>query len=129
MDDCDALARLNRDLFAAEEKRWIGRETWDEWLGRVLEDDFSLRRARPDIGRQDRAAMIAWIAAHPVARRQLLPVETLWCAKSLGVIVGPVLMRDDQGAARRYQNIRVFRRHPLRGWQCAYWQVTEEPPS
>jgi hypothetical protein len=129
MDDCDALSQLNRDLFAAEEKKRIGNEAWDQWLGHVLDEDFAIRRSNPAVPRQNREAMIQWIRERAVGHRELLPAETVWCCKSLGVIVGPVLMRDDKGHVRKYQNIKVFRRHPSHGWQCVYWQVTEENPA
>jgi hypothetical protein len=128
MDDCDVLSQLNRDLFAAEDKQRIGNETWDHWLGHVLAEDFAIRRSNSALPRQNREAMIRWIHERAVSHREPLPAETLWCCKSLGVIVGPVLLRDGEGNVRKYQNIKVFRRHPAQGWQCVYWQVTEEPP-
>lgn len=129
MDDRDALARLNRDLFAAEEKQWIRGEPWDRWLGRALDPDFTIRRSNPALPRQGQEAMIRWIRDHEVATRLLLAPETLWISRSLGVIAGAVLLPDNAGEVRRYQNIKVCRRHPAHGWQCVYWQVTEESPS
>jgi hypothetical protein len=127
MDDCDSLIQLNRDLFAAEEKAWIGDEPWDHWLGRVLAQDFTIRRSNAAVPRQGRDTMIRWIRERQGVPRRLLPPETLWSCRSLGVITGPVLMPDGMGQVRRYQNIKVCRRHPAHGWQCVYWQVTEEP--
>jgi hypothetical protein len=106
MSDCDALFQLNRDLFAAEEKTRIGDEAWGQWLGHVLGDDFTIRRANPAVPRQNREAMIGWICERTVSHREPFPAETLWCSKSLGVIVGPLLMQTARGVSG---NIRASR--------------------
>jgi hypothetical protein len=131
MPDCAELETLNRLTFAAENRGSdgkIGDEPWDVFLGRVLADDFVLRRsnaAKPD---DDRATLVRAIRdGEPAERRVLADEARSWCSDTLGVVTCPVEMM--RGAdVHRYQNVKVFTRRPGEEWRCVYWQVTEAPP-
>lgn len=71
------LEQLNRDTFAAEAKNKIGAEEWDQFLWRVLADDFLIKRANPALLPQDKRRMITHINYdHSPARRDVADVRT-----------------------------------------------------
>ena len=121
------LREVNRLTFLAEERREIGGRSWRDYLERYLAEDFVIRRARADLPGQDRQQMLDWIEQASPVERSVSDDETVtWSDGGLGVVACPVeLVRD--GARHRYQNVKVFRKHPQGHWQCVYWQVTESP--
>jgi hypothetical protein len=126
-DECAELRQLNRQTFLAEERRRIGDMSWREFLERSLGEDFLIRRARADLGNQNREQMLDWIEEHPSVERTVKEDEVVaWCSDTLGVVISPLEMLRD-GAVHRYQNVKVFTRSPRAAWQCVYWQVTEMP--
>ena len=126
-DACAELRELNRNTFLAEERRNIGENSWREFLEQRLAEDFMIRRARADLPNQNRQQMLGWIEQASVVERTIRDDEAVaWCTDNLGVVACPVEMVRD-GAVHRYQNVKVFRKHPSRSWQCVYWQVTESP--
>jgi hypothetical protein len=126
-DACAELRELNRDTFLAEEKRNISDKSWREFLEQSLADDFMIRRARADLPNQTRQQMLDWIEAASIVERTIRDDETVtWCTDTLGAVVCPIEMVKD-GAVHRYQNVKLFRKHPGTFWQCVYWQVTESP--
>jgi hypothetical protein len=126
-DSCAELRELNRNTFLAEERRNIGEKSWREFLGQSLAEDFTIRRARADLPNQNRQQMLGWVEQASTVERTIRDDETVaWCADNLGVVACPVEMVRD-GRVHRYQNVKVFRKHPGASWQCVYWQVTESP--
>ncbi|MBI1929944.1 hypothetical protein HYR99_37545 [Candidatus Poribacteria bacterium] len=124
-NECMKLRKLNQDTFDAEAKKKIGEDNWDEFLKKVLADEFIIRRSNPAVPNQTKAEMLRWIEKHPAADRD--PLEPLvWCDQNLGVVVCPVMMVRD-GTPHKYQNIKVFKKQPQGNWQVVYWQVTEAP--
>ncbi len=125
-NECADLRNLNQDTFDAEAKKKIGNDDWDQFLRKVLADEFAIRRSNPTIPNQSREEMIDWIAKHPVAKRNLDDVVA-WCNETLGVVTCSITMNDSEGKLHRYQNIKVFKKQLPGNWQCLYWQVTEAP--
>ena len=127
-DNCvEDLRKLNQEMFDAEGKDKIGEDSWDEFLKKVLSEKFIIRRSNPILPNQSKEEMLAWIAEHPIIKRNLLEEETVvWCEEALGVVVCSVTMIRDE-VLHKYQNIKVLNK-PLHGnWQCIYWQVSEAP--
>ncbi len=116
------LQQLNQDTFDAEEQKAIGGETWAAFLGRVLADDFRIRRSDPTIALQDRAGMIAWIQNHAVVPKQLADVKVFEDG-NYGVVTCVVTL---QGQPGQFHNLKVFHREsPSGDWRCSYWQVSK----
>ncbi len=123
--NCIELKKLNQETFDAEAKKKIGKDNWDEFLKKILADDFIIRRSNPAFSNQTKAEMLKWIEDHSVTERKL-GEAIAWCDQELGVVVCPVTMIHD-GKSHRYQNIKVFQKQLQGEWQIVYWQVTEAP--
>ena len=126
MDEQTDPQTLNEKTFMAEAKNPIGNKSWDQFLDEVLAEEFIIRRSNPAIANQSKKEMIDWIAARPTPKRTPGALQ-FWNGDSLSVVTGDVSMDDENGKARRYQNIKVFKRGPEGNWKCVYWQVTEMP--
>lgn len=126
MDDSVELLKLNSDTFKAEEggETKIGNDRWDEFLRKVLANEFKIRRANHTLVDQDVEGMVGHInRSGPSESREILTKEVkLWVDGTLGVVASPLLFRG-----KKYQNIKVFNKQLDGHWLCVYWQVSEAP--
>lgn len=121
------LKKLNQQTFRAESQEKIGEDSWNDFLEKVLAEEFIIRRSNPGVSNQTKAEMLIWIAEHPATKRNLLEEETIvWCEEALGVVVCSVNMMRDE-ILHKYQNIKVFQKPLHVNGQCVYWQVSEAP--
>jgi len=123
--DCMELKKLNQETFDAEAKKKIGKDNWDEFLKKVLADEFIIRRSNPALSNQTKAEMLKWLERHSAAERKL-GEAIAWCDQELGVVVCPLTMVIN-GTIHKFQNIKVFEKKSSGNWQIVYWQVTEAP--
>lgn len=123
--ECIELKKLNQYTFDAEAKKKIGKDNWDEFLKKILADDFIIRRSNPALSNQTKAEMLKWIEQQSDADHKL-GEAIAWCDQELGVVVFAVMMIRD-GKSHRYQNIKVFQKQLQGEWQIVCWQVKEAP--
>lgn len=128
----DKLKELNEQLFAAESRHAVEGVPWDEFLDRVIADNFILRRSAADRSDEDKATFLQRVRSEEKPlQRSLVGNPTIWEADTVGVVTCTIRVPERDSD---FRNIRVFTR-PNPGstaWACVYWQVTAalrgEPP-
>jgi len=109
------LRRLNRESFRAEDQRAAER------LGPILADDFRIVRATYAV--EDKATMLARIAADTSGRRREVSDEQVQLYGDSAVVTSLVTLREPTGeVVGHFWNTKLFVRGGA-GWQCAIWQV------
>lgn len=122
MTEISDLLKLNEDTFKAEAKERIDDEDWDQFLWRVLSDDFQIRRSNLAILPQDKNRMISHIRydANPAKRNVSEP--KLFEEGNYAVVTSVVTL---EGQSERFHNIKVFTQQASGDWQCVYWRVSK----
>jgi hypothetical protein len=116
------LQQMNRETFDAEERKGVGGDPWDVYLGHALADDFRIRRSNPAVALQDKKDMIDWIRTHPPAARVVSDV-VVFEDGNYGVVTCVIEL---PGQPDRFHNLKVFVRDGSSGdWRCSYWQVAK----
>src|SRR2546423_13729768 len=114
----DELKRLNRELFAAENKQ---QSTWEDFFQRTLSPDFTIKRADGSV--QNKGEMIEKVRGD--ARKRNEPTDdSAWVGGDYGIVTSVVTLRDDN-TGNKYQNLKLFQRSRSSRWQCLYWRVTK----
>jgi aryl-alcohol dehydrogenase-like predicted oxidoreductase len=111
MSETSELERLNEGTFRAEARLAVGGQAWSDYLDDVLDETFVLRRSRADREDEDKAAMLAAVAAaESPPERTLVPGSVrAWSDGSLGVVASVVTL-PVEGETKAFANVKVFAR-------------------
>ncbi|GAA4102957.1 hypothetical protein [Nonomuraea soli] len=123
----EELRVLNEQLVAAECRQTIDGLPWEEFLDRVLADDFVLRRSAADRPDEDKATFLQNVRSEEKPlQRSLVGNAAIWEADTVGVVTCTIRV---PGRDSDFRNVRVFTRATpgSSAWACVYWQVTATP--
>jgi hypothetical protein len=95
---------------------------WAEFLGRVLADDFALRRSAASKPLEDRDTFLkATRDAQPLERTIVTGSLRVWQSDTVAAVSSVVEL---EGRPEQFTNTRVFSAGGTYGWRCNWWQVT-----
>lgn len=116
------IERLNELMYDAEAHRDCEGVRWDEFLGNVLADDFTLRRSAASKPLEARETFLeATRDAEPLTRTIVQGSVRVWESGTVGVVSSVVEL---EGRSEQFTNTRVFTAGGSYGWLCNFWQVT-----
>jgi hypothetical protein len=116
------IEHLNVLMFEAEAHRDCEGVPWDEFLGRVLADDFALRRSAASKPLEDRDTFLQATRDAQPAERTIVPGSVrVWQSDTVAAVSSVVEL---EGRPEQFTNTRVFSVGGKYGWRCNWWQVT-----
>jgi hypothetical protein len=116
------IEQLNALMFEAEAHRDCEGVPWSEFFGRVLADDFALRRSAASKPLEDRDTFLQATRDAQPAGRTIVPGSVrVWESDSVAAVSSVVEL---EGRPEQFTNTRVFSVGGPYGWRCNWWQVT-----